>query len=63
MGAVVIKVEGVKAFNGADDGGADDCVVDIVGEMMLVVLEVDDGEDLVDRTGSVFVPYILSIQS
>lgn len=56
-------MEGVKAFNGADDGGADDCVVDIVGEMMLVVLEVDDGEDLVDRTGSVFVPYILSIQS
>lgn len=66
--AVVIKEEEeeeeVKALNGPDDGRIDDCVV--VGSarllMLLVELE-DDGEDLAVRTGSVFVPYILSTQS
>ncbi len=64
--AVVIKEEEeVKALNGPDDGRIDDCVV-VLGSarllMLLVELE-DDGEDLAVRTGSVFVPYILSTQS
>ena len=52
--AIELDVEDVEAVNGPVK--EDDSVVDTDDDD-------DDGEDLADRTGSVFVPYILSTQS
>lgn len=54
--AAVREVEEVKEVNGPVN---DDSVVDTAANDD----SDDDGEDLADRTGSVFVPYIRSTQS